>query len=85
MTIAISPVVRSYPDDNEAIEVLPCTECLDLLEADELTDCGTHQLCPDCLASSPCSGCSELRHEIAADLADQKAYDAWRDQQEDHR
>lgn len=85
MTIAISPAVRSYPDDDEAIEVLPCTECLDLLEADELTDCGTHTLCDACLADSPCSACQSLRAEAADDRADDRAYAIWRDQQEDPR
>ena len=84
MTITIPPTVRSYPN-HEPVEVLPCTECLDLLEPDELTDCGTHRLCADCLASSTCSGCTEIRHEIAADMAEQAAYDAWRDTQEDYR
>jgi hypothetical protein len=78
MTIAISPAMRSYPDD-QPVEVLPCGGCLDLLEVDDLTDCGSHQLCPDCLASSPCSACQYLRHDHAADLAEQAAYDAWRD------
>lgn len=80
MTIAISPAVRSYPDD-EAIEVGACSECLDLLEVTELVDCGSHTLCPGCLASSPCSACHAIRSEISSDLVDQAAYDAWRDQQ----
>jgi hypothetical protein len=81
VTIVISPAVRSYPDDDETVDVLPCTECLDLLEVVELTDCGTHTLCPACLASSPCSACHAIRSGIAADLADQRAYDTWRDEQ----
>lgn len=86
MTITLSPAIRSYPDD-EPIDVAPCSECLDLLEDTELTDCGTHTLCPGCLASSPCSACHAIRSQISTDLADQAAYDAWRDQQaeEDYR
>ncbi|HEY0889335.1 MAG TPA: hypothetical protein VGE38_06980 [Nocardioides sp.] len=80
MTIAIAPATRSYPDDEE-VEVGACTGCLDLLEVVELTDCGTHTLCPSCLATSPCSACQWLRHDHAADLAEQAAYDAWRDAQ----
>lgn len=81
MTVTLSNPVRSY--DDEEIEVAPCSECLDLLEVDELTDCGTHTLCPACLASSPCSACHAIRSEISADLADQAAYDAWRQSEED--
>lgn len=85
MTVTVNPTVASY--DDEEIEVGACTECLTDTPVDELTDCGTHRLCPDCLASTSCSGCSLIRSEIAADLAEQRSYDAWRDQQseEDYR
>lgn len=85
MTIAISPATRSYDPDDEQIEVGACTECLTLCEADDLRDCGTHTMCPDCLSSSPCSSCKAIRHEEAADMADDRAYDAWADSQEDYR
>lgn len=79
MTIAISPATRSYGDDNKPIDVGVCTGCVDLVEVVELTDCGSHTLCPDCLASSPCSACNALRVDVASEMAEQAAYDAWRD------
>lgn len=79
MTVT-STSIASYVGDDDQVEVGVCTECLVLVEADELRDCGTHRLCPGCLASATCSGCVLLRHEEAADRAEQVAYDSWRDQ-----
>ena len=82
MSVTIPAPRRAY--DDEPVTVLPCTECLDLIEVDELRDCGTHRLCQSCLADSPCSGCRTLRHEEAADMVDDRAYDAWRDRETTH-
>lgn len=77
MTITIPPPRRPY--DDEPVDVGVCTECLALVEVVDLTDCGTHQLCPDCFAGSPCSACAYLRANHAADMAEQATYEAWRD------
>lgn len=63
------------PDNNTDT----CEGCLTETPADELRDCGSHTLCPGCLASSPCSACSTLRRDETFDRAEQAAYDAWRD------
>jgi hypothetical protein len=75
------PAPRLTLDDNDPVDVGACSECLDLIEVEELRDCGTHTVCQTCLADIPCSACQAIRHEEAADLADDRAYDAWRDQQ----